>query len=153
MHRKGNYIHFNRLSRDVGGLFFGFFTKHDFQRVPGQYAIINRVRRRKWKIGHTLKTNTTLTSFQWNLHGSRRIGITSNMWRRKVAAEVAHVSYTQNEIKTLAMNRSDWNEFDEDLNFSNEQWEKSQNKNLISFLFKFTYFLFSKFLVYSLVYN
>lgn len=52
-----------------------------------------------------------LPNFAWLEPAGKR----SNMWRWKVAAEVADASYTWNEIKILDMIWSYWNEFIENL--------------------------------------
>lgn len=55
-----------------------------------------------------------MTSFELLMTGRP-----SNMKSWKIAAEIATLGYTSNEIKTLkTMNRSDWNEYVEVLNCS-----------------------------------
>lgn len=50
------------------------------------------------------------TSLDWNTRKAEK-GVDSQIRGGKITAEVADVSYTCNEMKSLAMNRSYWIEF------------------------------------------
>lgn len=80
------------------------------QQIPIQKEICKR----KWKwIGHTLRkddNDIAKQAIEWNPQGSRRRGRPAHTWKRQIDAELTRVRRSWRETKTIASDRSEWNE-------------------------------------------
>lgn len=106
----------NRCLRRITRIFWpATISNNDLWQLTEQSPIAYEILRRKWNwLGHTLRKpheDLARVALDWNPQGSRRRGRPAHTWRRQLDIEITRTTRTWNEIKLLALNRSEWNLF------------------------------------------
>ncbi|BFZ16860.1 hypothetical protein BsWGS_19899 [Bradybaena similaris] len=76
-----------------------------------QLPVEEEIRRRRWRIGHTLRKlpkNITRQALKWNSQGKRKRGCPRNTWRSDLEADTTRMGYTWSQLERMAQDRGMW---------------------------------------------
>jgi len=83
-------------------------SNKDLWKVTGQEDINLEIRKRKFRIGHTLRKEDgeiPKAALLWNPQGNRKRGRPRNSWRRSVIKEAGR---SWNELRFLTVDKQKW---------------------------------------------
>ena len=94
-------------------------SEAEIRRRSGLRSIIQRIKENRWKwYGHVLRmpeNRLPKQSIQWNAEGSRRRGRPKDTWRRTIQREMRLNNLREEDVASLAEDRSAWRSLVADL--------------------------------------
>ena len=107
------------LRRIMNVRWYEHVSENEIRRRSGQRSIIERIKENRWKwYGHVLRmpaSRLPKQTTQWNPAGSRRRGRPKDTWRRTMQRELRMHNLREEDVPSLAGDRSAWRRLVADL--------------------------------------